>query len=141
MSSNSELFHAGPRPFDEDRPQYAEWDLPPGAFWSYDAAANAESRASGVFVKVFQTALVSLFREHGAERVMCSVRLANEGSILLHERLGFRRLGVMTAISLPWLKWLRFDAPPVSQQWVVPFRGEVRLPMPPVPPPTSLGLA
>ena len=71
----------------------------------------------------------------------CYVRLANESSLTMHDRLGFRRIGVMTAVALPWLRWLRFDAPPVSQQWVVPFRGELRLPMPPVPPPASLGLA
>jgi hypothetical protein len=134
-------FHGGPQPFEEDRQLYADWAIPEGTYWSYDAAANAESRASGVFVKVFQTALGTLFREHGAQRVQCYVRLANESSLVLHERLGFRRVGVMTGVALPWVRWLRFDAPPVSQQWLVPYRGELRLPVPAVPPPASLGLA
>lgn len=126
-------FHRGPSPFEEDRPLYADWMLPPGTYWSFDAAANAESRASGVFVKVFQTALGALFREHGADRVQCYVRLANEQSLALHDRLGFSRVGVMTAVALPGIKWLRFDAPPLSQQWLVPFRGELHLPVPPLP--------
>ncbi|MCS6913819.1 MAG: hypothetical protein RMK29_01550 [Myxococcales bacterium] len=134
-------FHPGPQPFEEDRPTYCAWQLDERTFWSYDAASSTQSRASGVFVKVFQTALVSLFCDHGAERVQCSVRLANEGSMIMHERLGFRRLGMMTAVSLPQLKWLRFDGPAAARQWLVLFNRDLHLPVPPVEPPAPLGVA
>jgi hypothetical protein len=60
----------------------------------------------------------------------------------MHDRLGFRRIGTVTSVGLPWLKWVRFDGPSgTARQWIVPFSGELRLPIPPVPPPASLGIA
>jgi hypothetical protein len=134
-------FYRGEKPFAEDQGPYAAWDLAEGTYWSYAAAASAESRASGVFVKVFQTALAALFQEHGAERVQCTVRFANEGSLLMHERLGFRRLGAITAVTLPLLKWLRFDGMSQVQHWLVPRSQDLALPVPPVDLPESRGSA
>lgn len=104
------FFHRGPRPFEEDLGRTVALPLERDTFWSYDAAADRESRASGVFIKVFQAALQSLFREQGAERVLCMVQHTNQPSLRMHEHLGFRRLGTLTALALPLGKLLRWEA-------------------------------
>ena len=91
-------FHRGPEPFHEDDSSMASWGLEPDTIWSYDAATSPESRSSGIFVKVFQEALGALFHEQRAAQILCLVRHDNAGSLLLHERLGFRRLGTLTSI-------------------------------------------
>jgi hypothetical protein len=98
-------FHRGPKPFTEDQTPLARWDLAAGTFWSYGAAA-IESRHSGHFVDVFQTALADLFRLHGAERVQCRIRRTNAIAALLHEQIGFVRVGSLTGFATPWLRSL-----------------------------------
>ncbi len=93
-------FHRGPSPFHEDDRLMASWGLAPDTFWSYAAATSPESRSSGIFVKVFQEALGELFHEQRAAQVLCLVRHDNVGSLLLHERLGFCRLGTLTSMGL-----------------------------------------
>ena len=105
-------FHRGPRPFTEDQPPLARWALDAATFWSYGGAA-AETRGSGTFVDVFQTALADLFRLHGAERVQCRIRRTNIIAALLHERIGFQRVGTMTGFGTPWLRSLVWLGPPV----------------------------
>lgn len=124
-------FHPGPSPFDEHRPTYPSWRLAPDAYWSYDAATTAEARTSGVFVKVFQQALRVLFDDRRAGRVQCFVRHTNQNAILLHERLGFRRLGAITVVAAARVKWLCWTDPHGSRHWVIPRRRELVLPMPP----------
>lgn len=127
-------FHGGPAPFPEDAGEWALWRLGPDDFWSYAAAATPEARSSGVFVKVFQTALCALFREHGAARVVCMVRRVNRTSVLLHERLGFVRQGVLTTLALPGVKVLRYVDPARTHLWIARREGGLALPVPPLPP-------
>lgn len=125
-------FHRGPQPFDEDQAQAARWGIERDCYWSYAAATTPDSRASGVFVKVFQTALNELFQLHGATQVRCLVRHSNAGSILLHERLGFRRLGQITSLRTPLFRWLLWEGPHVSRSWLWPAAAEVVVRIPPV---------
>lgn len=134
-------FHRGPRAFEEDGEHLAHWALDAGTFWSYDAAASASARSSGVFVKVFQTALRELFQERGAKRVQCRVRADNTSSLLLHERLGFQRLGTVSSLSTPLLRLVQFHGPAGSTRWLVPGRRSLSLPVPPQPPPPGWGRA
>lgn len=130
-------FHRGPQAFDEDTLRWATWDLEQGTFWSYAAAANQLARTSGVFVKVFQTALCSLFNEAGTRRVVCMVKHLNDASMTMHERLGFRRIGIMTHALVPGLKWLRWDDEQEHESWLGLAGAELILPVPPLPPPFS----
>ncbi len=134
-------FHRGPHPFQEDQAIYASFELSRDCFWAYAAAATMEARASGVFVKVFQTALQDLFLNQGAQRVQCLVRHVNDRSVLLHERLGFRRVGVFTGVLVPGLKWLHWDGPMESRTWVMLRTSELLLPIPPVAGPMNQGMA
>lgn len=127
-------FHGGPAPFAEDAGAWARWRLGADDFWSYAAAATTEARSSGVFVKVFQTALCALFREHGAARVVCMVRRVNRPSVLLHERLGFVRQGVLTTLALPGIKALRYVDATQTRLWIARREGGLTLPVPPLPP-------
>src|SRR6185295_8692470 len=79
-------FHRGPEPFDEDAALLARFALADDTFWSFAAYALPEARLSGVFVKVFQTALREIMTVHGAARVRCRVKATNTRSITLHER-------------------------------------------------------
>src|SRR5262249_52855547 len=54
-------FHPGPVPFHEDAGLYGSYALDQGDWWSYHAAAVSEARMSGLFIKVFQTALRTVF--------------------------------------------------------------------------------
>jgi hypothetical protein len=102
-------FHRGPTPFAEDEPYYPSWDVPAGSYWSYHATTVMEARASGVFVKVFQLGLRALFLEHGAALVRCRVKSTNLASIALHERMGFRRFGTLSVVSLAGRRGLYWD--------------------------------
>jgi hypothetical protein len=104
-------FHRGPRPFTEDQPHLARWALDETTFWAYGGAA-VESRGSAFFVDVFQTALADLFSLHGARRVLCRIRRTNAIAALLHERLGFRRIGCIAGVGTPWLRSLVWLGPP-----------------------------
>ena len=128
-------FHRGPRPFEEDSPRLALWNLDAQSYWSYAALAAIEARASGIFVKVFHTALTELFKLHGARRVICRVRADNQPSRLLHDRMGFHRLGTLTALLTPVGRVLRYRGAGGAAQWLVPTGGLLSLPMPPTPPP------
>jgi acetyltransferase (GNAT) family protein len=104
-------FHRGPAPFDEDAPLFPRWDVPADAFWSYNAFTLPEARASGVFVKLFQTALRELLVDRGAARVRCRVKVANTPSVALHERFGFAPLGTLIAVAVPGARLLWWQAP------------------------------
>ena len=111
-------FHRGPDPFDEDVPMFPRWEVPADAFWSYNAFTVPEARASGVFVKVFQTALRELLVDRGAARVRCRVKATNAASITMHERFGFAPLGTLIAISLPGARLLSWEGRGRARRWV-----------------------
>ena len=114
-------FHVGPAPFDEEQTLYARWRLGDAAtYWSYDAMARTEVRSLGVVAKLFEVALGQLFRERGARRIRGFIHHWNAPSRMLHERLGFRTLGTLTAIGIPGLKWLRWNDGGSRRTWLVP---------------------
>ena len=113
-------FHRGPEPFDEDAPLFPRWDVPADAYWSYNAFTLPEARASGVFVKLFQTALRELLVDRGAARVRCRVKAANAPSISLHERFGFAPLGTLIALSVPGARVLSWDGSGRTRRWIEP---------------------
>lgn len=111
-------FHLGPEPFDEDAPLFPRWEVPAGAAWSYNAFTLPEARASGVFVKLFQTALRELMVERGVTRIRCRVKIANAPSVALHERFGFTRLGQLVVVAVPGARLLGWQGPGGSRRWV-----------------------
>lgn len=130
-------FRKGPAPFEEDNAEIACWELGEGTYWSYAAVTRDSARASGVFAKVFVTALRELFDPHGphgARRVLCRVRMDNRSSVRLHQRLGFWALGTVTSLgtsgALGRVVW--FQGPSGSGRWRVRRGGALRLPVPPV---------
>lgn len=125
-------FHSGPTPFDEDSPLYGSFALEKGAWWSYHAVAVAEARSSGLFIKVFQTALRSLFLDSGATRVLSGVKTTNLASVAMHERLGFRRLATLEAFLVPGLRWLRWSSVEGARHWVGRRSSPPLLSFPPV---------
>jgi RimJ/RimL family protein N-acetyltransferase len=82
--------------------------------------AVEEARSSGLFIKVFQTALRSLFLDSGAARVLCGVKTTNLASVAMHERLGFRRVATLEAVLVPGLRWLRWSGEGGARHWVRP---------------------
>lgn len=125
--------HAGPSPFREDEGHLARWQLAKDTLWSFDAATSEEARASGVFVKVFQTALREALTTLGAARVQSMANVLNHGSIAMHERLGFQRLGTLTVARLGPIAALRWDgdAPPRTRT-MLRRSGRFALRVPPV---------
>lgn len=113
-------FHRGPDPFEEDRPLLPRWEVPADTFWSYNAFTLPEARASGVFVKLFQTALRELMVDRGAARVRCRVKAANAASISLHERFGFAPLGTLVALSVPGARVLSWEGSGRTRRWIEP---------------------
>jgi len=113
-------FHPGPAPFREDIQLYGSFAIDVGAWWSYHAVAVEEARSSGLFIKVFQTGLRSLFVDGGAKRVLCGVKTTNLASVAMHERLGFRRLATLEAVLVPGLRWLRWSGDGGARHWVRP---------------------
>jgi hypothetical protein len=111
-------FHRGPAPFDEDMPLFPRWDVPADAFWSYNAFTLPEARASGVFVKLFQTALRELLLDRGAARVRCRVKVTNAPSVALHERLGFARLGTLITVAVPGARLLSWRGSGCVRHWI-----------------------
>ena len=126
-------FHRGPQPFDDDAALLARWAVAPDTFWSYHAFALPEARLSGVFVKVFQSALRDLLTQHGAARVQCRVKAANTRSIVLHERTGFRLLGTMTAFAVPGARLLSWQGDGSARRWVQRRQDTTVLALPPEP--------
>jgi hypothetical protein len=124
-------FHRGPEPFDEDRPLLPRWDVPADAFWSYNAFTVPAARASGVFVKLFQTALRELIVDRGAARVRCRVKAANAASISLHERFGFAPLGTLVALSVPGARVLSWDGGGRTRRWIEPRDTAAVMALPP----------
>jgi RimJ/RimL family protein N-acetyltransferase len=122
---------AGPNRFEEDDDLYATFAPAPRAFWSYDAAAAPEAVGTGCFGKVFQTALRALFLEHGAARVQSRVKTTNLPSIAMHERLGFRRLGILGAAVMPGLRWLWWEGDGGRRRWLRPRAARTVLAVPP----------
>lgn len=100
--------HRGPSPFCEDADRLACFSVGNDTLWSYHAVAVPEARQSGVFVKVFQTALVDALQQPGITRVRCRIKYSNVASLKLHEALGFRRLGVLQSARMPLGRVLRW---------------------------------
>lgn len=113
-------YHRGPDPFDEDRPLLPRWEVPADAFWSYNAYTLPEARTSGVFVKLFQTALRELMVDRGATRVRCRIKAANAASRSLHERLGFAPLGTLIVLTVPGARVLSWDGSGRTRRWIEP---------------------
>jgi GNAT superfamily N-acetyltransferase len=111
-------FHRGPAPFDEDVPHFPRWEVPADAYWSYHAYTLPEARATGVFVKLFQTALRELLVDRGGARVRCRVKIANAPSVALHERLGFTALGELVAVSIPGARLLAWQSGTSARRWI-----------------------
>ena len=124
-------FHRGPEPFDEDLPLLPRFAVPADAFWSYNAFTLPEARASGVFVKLFQTALRELLVDRGAARVRCRIKAANAASISLHERFGFTPLGTLIALSVPGARLLTWDGGGRARMWIERRGGAAVMALPP----------
>jgi hypothetical protein len=127
-------FHRGPRPFTEDEPMLARWALPARTFWSYAGATAPEARRLGLLPQVLRTGLVDLFELHGAAQVLCRVSRANTMSLLLHERLGFKRLGTVTVVASPWgrsLVWLGASPGSISKRFVLGPNSQESIGLPP----------
>lgn len=124
-------FHRGPEPFDEDLPLLPRLDVPADAFWSYNAFTLPEARASGVFVKLFQTALRELMVDRGAARVRCRIKAANAASISLHERFGFAQLGTLIALSVPGARLLSWEGQGRMRLWLERRNGSSVMALPP----------
>jgi GNAT superfamily N-acetyltransferase len=124
-------FHRGPAPFAEDAPDFPRWDVPGDAFWSYHAFTLPEARTSGVFVKLFQTALRELIVDRGATRVRCRVKIANAPSIMLHERFGFELLGTLSALLVPGARFLSWRGPGGARRWVERRTADTVMTLPP----------
>ncbi len=124
-------FHRGPEPFDEERNLFLPWGLVEGTFWSYDAMSKLEARSSGVFVKVFQTALSEVFERHAARRVQGFIDHTNGASLTGHDRLVFRVRGELTSLAVPGLKWLYWESPTSTKQWLLPRGSDFALTFPP----------
>ena len=124
-------FHRGPEPFSEDVALLGHFALGPDTFWSYAAYALPEARLSGVFVKVFQTALRELFTVHGATRVQCRVKATNARSIALHERNGFRMLGTVAAFAVPGARFVSWQGDGGARRWLQRRTGDNVLALPP----------
>lgn len=125
-------FHPGPEPFDEDADLLARWSLDSDTFWSYAAYARPEARLSGVFVKVFQTALREIMTVHGGARVRCRVKAVNTPSVTLHERMGFHVIGEITALALPGMRILSWTGEGGARRWVYPRKKGNVMSLPPV---------
>jgi len=122
-------FHRGPTPFDEERTLIARWLVEDGAtFWSYDAMAPLAMRSAGVVAKLFQVALREIFEVHGGHLVRGFIHDWNQASLILHERLGFTTTARVTAVGVPGLKWLRWEAGGHTRQWVLPRNSDFALP-------------
>jgi len=124
-------FHRGPAPFDEDAATLARFALAHDTFWSYAAFVLPEARLSGVFVKVFQTALRDILTVHGAARVQCRVKAANTRSIALHERTGFRLLGTVTALAVPGARVMSWQGDGGGRRWVERRQPDALFTLPP----------
>lgn len=124
-------FHRGPDPFDEDRPMLPRWEVPADAFWSYNAFTLPAARASGVFVKLFQSALRELMVDRGAARVRCRVKAANAASISLHERFGFAPLGRLIALSVAGARVLAWEGSGLTRRWIEPRDTSAVMALPP----------
>lgn len=124
-------FHRGPTSFDEDRAAAALWELDASTAWSFNGAACTDARTSGVFVKLFQTALGEMFEVHGMRRVQGYIHDTNHGSLAMHKRMGFTFLGTLVAVAVPGVKWLRWDGAGSTRQWVVRRAGDLALAFPP----------
>lgn len=111
-------FHRGPTSFDEDMPLLPRWDVPADTFWSYNAYTLPEARTSGVFVKLFQTALRELIVDRGATRVRCRVKVSNAASVTLHERFGFEQLGTLITITVPGARLLSWQGSGCERRWI-----------------------
>jgi GNAT superfamily N-acetyltransferase len=126
-------FHRGPAPFDEDAPIFPRWDVPADAYWSYHAYTLPEARTSGVFVKLFQTALRELLTERGAARIRCRVKAANAPSVALHDRLGFTVLGTLIACAVPGARLMAWQNGGPTRYWIERRTADAVMTLPPEP--------
>jgi len=111
-------FHAGPAPFHEDTNLYGSFVIGAGDWWSYHAVVVSEARTSGVFIKVFQSALRSMFQDSGAKRIVCAVKTTNRASVAMHDRLGFGRIATVGSVLVPGLRWVRWSAAGGAHNWL-----------------------
>lgn len=51
-------------------------------------------------------ALLEELEEMGCQSAIASIALPNEGSVLLHERLGFKRVGQMERVGFKFNQWI-----------------------------------
>jgi hypothetical protein len=122
-------FHRGPTPFEEERAILAPWALEDAStFWSYDASARLEIRSTGVVAKLLQLALREIFDVHGGRRVRGFIHDRNHPSLILHERMGFTTIGVVTAVGLSRLKWVRWESGGRIRRWLLPRNSDFALP-------------
>jgi L-amino acid N-acyltransferase YncA len=56
--------------------------------------------------KALMLALIDALRTRGFKQAVAGIGLPNDGSILLHESLGFRKVGVFTKVGLKFDTWL-----------------------------------
>jgi hypothetical protein len=124
-------FHRGPLEHDEDGEVLATWALDAETYWSYDGAARCEARASGVFVKMFQTALCEMFETGGARRVQGQIRADNTASLNLHDGLGFARIGTVTSVVWPGARYVRWSDHRGTRHWIVPSGRSLTFALPP----------
>jgi hypothetical protein len=97
-------FHRGPRPFTEDEHTLARWALPASTVWCFGHGATPVGRDTSLRETLYRTALRDAFTLHGAAAVQTATSSANSASRLLHESLGFRRLGHLMGFATPWLR-------------------------------------
>jgi hypothetical protein len=123
-------FHRGPTPFAEERSMFALWDVDDSTYWSYDAMTRPDARTSGIFVKVFQTALREVLEVHGGRKIQGFIHHTNDASLRMHDRLRFSILGSLTCLAVPGFKFLRWADGRVSRQWLVAREGDLALRFP-----------
>ncbi|GMR14344.1 MAG: GNAT family N-acetyltransferase [Gemmatimonadota bacterium] len=102
----------------------------PAYQWSVEVSAytHVDARRSGV-ARVLYTSLLEVLKRQGLIRAFAGITLPNEGSVGLHEALGFKPLGVFRNVGHKRGRWhdlgwwqLTLQDPPEHPEPPVPFR-------------------
>jgi phosphinothricin acetyltransferase len=114
---------------------YATAFRPRAAYqWSVEVSAyvHTESRRRGI-ARGLYTSLFEILRIQGFVNAFAGIALPNEGSVALHESLGFTAIGVYEAVGFKLESWhdvgwwqLRLgdpDSPPPQLHWFAELRG------------------